>query len=219
MTGTRPSCSSRSICDKTSDAAPLMTRQSWGYPQSDMQIVDSRKRDEFCFSHTKFSDEDLEPGSTAADTGCCSQTHTQAKGHRRTRLSKKKKKFGFVGECLSDSSEGHPVQQLAAGKLSHSRYCCDGPVHVSNGDDKAETRPKHSNRNWLAQNERNWLVSRNSQREGICVESPRRSIGSRVKRSRWDDAVRFSVLLSWLCWWLCPVLDKSTQIREMTKSC
>ena len=92
MTGTRPSCSSRSICDKTSDAAPLMTRQSWGYPQSDMQIVDSRKRDEFCFSHTKFSDEDLEPGSTAADTGGCSQTHTQAKGHRRTRLSKKKKK-------------------------------------------------------------------------------------------------------------------------------
>jgi hypothetical protein len=50
---------------------------------------------------------------------------------------------------------------------------------------------------------------KNLQQPTICVESPRRSSGSRVMRNRWDDGGRAAALPTWLYSWLCPALGRS----------
>jgi hypothetical protein len=57
----------------------------------------------------------------------------------------------------------------------------------------------------------------NLQQPRICVESPQQSIGSRVKSNRWDDAVQVAALPTWLYWWLCPSLDKSSKETKQKK--
>lgn len=127
--------------------------------------------------------------------------------HSKSNTKKKKKIIKTTG------SSGCTFDSWAATLDSHThigyRMARSGRKLVATGTDQPTDRPAVSKR------EIKWM--KNLQQPTICVESPRRSSGSRVRRNRWDDGGRAAALPTWLYSWLCPALGKSEIKKKKMK--